>query len=91
VRVAFGASATSIARLVIGQGLRLSAAGVIGGLAVAWGTTRMMETMLVGVRPTDPATFAAITVIFGIVATLAAWLPAQRAARLDPMAALRDE
>jgi predicted permease len=91
IRMAFGAQASSIFQLVLGQGLRLSALGLVIGLIVAAATTRVMQSMLVGVAPTDPATFALIAVLFIAVAAVACWLPARRAARLNPVAALRDE
>ena len=91
VRMAFGASAKSIFQLVIGQGLRLSAIGIALGIAGALALTRGMTTMLVGVRPTDPLTFAAIAVLFVAIAGLSSWLPARRAAALDPNVALREE
>ena len=91
VRMAFGAPTSSIFQLVIGQGLRLSAVGVALGVAGALALTRGMSTMLVGVRPTDPLTFVAIAVLFMTIAGLSSWLPARRAAALDPNVALREE
>ena len=91
VRMAFGASQGSILRLVVGEGLRLSVAGVAAGLVGAFAVTGLMRSMLIGVTPTDPVTFAGITVLFLGVSALAAWLPARRAARLAPTLALRDQ
>ena len=91
VRMAFGAHTTSIFRLVLGQGLRLSGIGLVIGLAAAAATTQVMRSMLVGVGPTDPATFATIALLFIVVAAFACWLPARRAARLNPLTALREE
>lgn len=91
VRMAFGASAINVFRMVVSQGLRLSALGIAVGLFSAFALTRVMQTMLVGVSPTDPITFGAITALFLAVSALACWLPARRAARLDPLVALRDE
>ena len=91
VRIVFGAPTSSIFRLVIGQGLRLTAIGVGLGLVGAFFITRVMESMLVGVTPTDPVTFAAIAALFVLIAAAACWLPARRAAGLDPAAALREE
>jgi putative ABC transport system permease protein len=91
VRMAFGASNRSIFQLVIGQGLRLSLVGVAIGGGAALALTRAMRSMLVGVQPTDPTTFGAIAVLFVVIAALASWVPARRAALLDPMAALREE
>ena len=91
IRMALGAEPQSIFSLVVGQGLRLSAAGIVIGLAAAFGLTRVMSSMLVGISPTDPATFAAMALLFLVVAAVASWLPGRRAAALDPLVALRDE
>jgi putative ABC transport system permease protein len=91
VRMAFGASGASILQLVAGQGLKLSMLGIGIGLLAAFAVTRVMSTMLVGVSPTDPLTFAAIAAFFLAVTALACWIPARRAARLDPVQALREE
>jgi ABC-type lipoprotein release transport system permease subunit len=89
--MALGAAPRSIFNLVVGHGLRLTALGIALGIAVALVLTRAMTSMLVGVKPTDPATFASIVVMFFVIAAMACWLPAQRAARLDPTVALREE
>ena len=91
VRMALGATPASVFRLLIGQGLRLSAAGIALGLLAALGLTRVMISMLVGVKPTDPITYAAMVAIFLVIAAFASWIPARRAATLDPTRALRDE
>lgn len=91
VRMAVGATPASIFKLVVSQGLRLSAVGVAIGLFAALGMTRVMTSMLVGVRATDPSTFAAMTVLFLVVAAIASWAPARRAAGLDANTALRAE
>ena len=91
VRMAFGASHRNILQLIVGQGLRLSAAGVVAGLIAAFAITGVMRSMLVSVKPTDPVTFASITALFLAISAIAAWLPARRAARLAPTLALRDE
>ncbi|MBZ5626645.1 MAG: FtsX-like permease family protein, partial [Acidobacteriia bacterium] len=91
VRMALGADPASILHLVVGHGLRLGALGIAVGLLAAFGLTRAMSTMLVGVKPTDPLTFAAMAVLFLSICAVASWLPARRAAGLDPTAALRDE
>jgi putative ABC transport system permease protein len=91
IRMTFGAAPTSIFKLVIGQGLKLSALGIGGGLIAAFALTRVMRSLLIGVRPTDPSTFAAIALVFLLVAAVACWLPARRAAALDPNVALREE
>jgi predicted permease len=91
VRIALGAAPLRIFRLVVGQGLILSAVGIAIGIAAAFGLTRVMTTMLVGVKPTDPLTFAAMAGVFFVVAATASWIPARRAAGLDPTNALREE
>jgi len=91
VRMALGAAPGGIFSLVVGYGLRLSAAGVAVGLVGAFLATRIMKSMLVGVKPEDPTTFAAMALVFTVIASAASWLPARRAARLDPTVALRDE
>jgi predicted permease len=91
VRMALGAGPRSIFNLVVGHGLGLSGAGIVLGIAAAIGLTRVMTSMLVGIKPTDPATFATIVVLFLAIATVACWIPALRAAALDPTVALREE
>jgi predicted permease len=91
VRMALGAAPRTIFNLVVGHGLRLTALGIVAGIAVALGLTRAMTTMLIGVKPTDPPTFASIVVVFFVIAAMACWFPAHRAARLDPTVALREE
>jgi putative ABC transport system permease protein len=91
IRMAFGAESSSIFGLVIGQGLRMSAIGIGIGLVIAIATTRVMTSMLVNVKPTDPITFVGMVVIFLAIAAAACWLPARRAAGMDPNVALRQE
>ena len=91
VRMAVGAPPSSVFRLVVGYGLRLSMTGIAIGLFAALELTRVLTSMLVGVKPTDPATFVAMAGLFFLIATLASWLPARRAAKLDPVQALREE
>ena len=91
VRMALGAPPASIFKLVVGHGLRLTAVGLAMGLLAALGLTRMMTTMLVGIKATDPFTLAAATLLFFLVAALASWAPAARASGLDANAALREE
>jgi putative ABC transport system permease protein len=90
VRMAFGAADVRIFRMVVGQGLRLCAAGIGAGMLAAWALTGLMQTMLVGVEPTDPLTFAGTGAGFLVIAAIACGVPALRAARTDPMAALRE-
>jgi putative ABC transport system permease protein len=91
VRMAFGANTSSIFQLIVGHGLRLSAIGVALGVAGALALTRGMKSMLVGVKPADPLTFIAIAVLFMAIAAVSSWIPARRAAGLDPNVALREE
>jgi putative ABC transport system permease protein len=91
VRMALGAAPDGILRLIVGYGLRLSAAGIAIGLLSAIALTRGLRTMLVGVSPTDPVTFAAMGVVFFLIAAVSLWLPARRAAALDPTTALREQ
>jgi putative ABC transport system permease protein len=90
VRVALGASPIAILRLVLAHGLRLTASGLALGVFAAIVLTRGMTTMLVAVTPMDPLTFAAMAIVFLLIAAVSCWLPAWRAAALDPTAALRD-
>jgi putative ABC transport system permease protein len=91
VRMALGAAPRHIFQLVVGHGLRLSLAGLALGLIAAAVLTRFMSSMLVGVKATDAATYAAMAFLFLAIAFVASWLPARRAAALDPTAALREE
>jgi len=91
IRMAFGAQSSSIFGLVIGQGLRMSAIGIGIGLVIAIASTRVMSSMLVDVKPTDPVTFATMVLLFLGVAAAACWIPARRAAAMDPNVALRQE
>jgi predicted permease len=91
VRMALGATPGNIFKLVVGHGLRLSVIGIAAGMVAAFGLTRAMTSMLVGVKATDPVTFAGMAVLFLIIAAIASGLPARRAAGLDPTIALREE
>lgn len=90
IRMALGAQPGNIFQLVVGQGLRLTAIGVVVGLLAAFAVTREMASMLVGIKATDPLTFVTMGVLFFLIAALSAWLPASRAAALDPRAALQE-
>lgn len=89
--MALGAQPSRIFKLIVGQGLRLTVVGIIAGVVAAFALTRLMGAMLVGINATDPMTFAAMTVLFLVIAGLAAWLPARRASRVDPNEALRQQ
>ncbi|HKG59351.1 MAG TPA: ABC transporter permease [Pyrinomonadaceae bacterium] len=91
VRMALGAAPSRIFRLMVGKGLSLSVIGIVIGLVASFAFTRVLASMLVEVKPTDPVTFGAVAVLFLVIACLASWLPALRAAGLDPTTALRNE
>jgi putative ABC transport system permease protein len=91
MRMVFGAERRDIFRLIVLEGVRLSIAGILAGLVAAFVLTQIVASVIVGITPTDPSTFAAITVLFLLVAMAACWVPARRAARLDPTVALRDQ
>jgi putative ABC transport system permease protein len=91
VRMALGAERRDVLRLVLMRALRIVAAGLIIGLAGATAVTRVLQTFLFGVTPTDPIAFTIVTLLLMAVGLTAAWLPARRATRIDPCAALRAE
>ena len=91
IRLALGAQRASIMRMVLRQGLGLAIAGAAIGLAAAVVVSRLMAGLLFGVRPTDPLTFAGVSILLTGVALVACYLPARRAIRVDPMVALRSE
>ncbi len=91
IRMALGAQRSQIMRLVLRQGARLTVLGLVLGLAGAWGITRLLGSFLVGVSAGDPMTFVGATLLLVTAAVSACWLPARRAARVDPMVALRGE
>jgi putative ABC transport system permease protein len=91
IRMALGADQGSVVGLVMRQGLLVTTAGLVAGLAGALALSRLIASLLFGVQPTDPATFAEVVVTIGLVAALACWLPAWRASRVDPTVVLRDE
>ena len=91
VRMALGARGAEVLALIVRQGLTLTVVALIIGLIASLGATRVLASQLFGVTPSDPITFALVPVLLGVVATVACYLPARRASRLDPLVALRRE
>ncbi len=91
LRLALGAEPRAIAGMVVRQGGMVALAGIAVGLLAAFASSRLLESLLFGVSPRDPAVFTATTLLLFFVAVLACWLPARRAARLSPLDALRRE
>jgi len=91
IRIALGAGSQDMLRLVIVQGLRLAGIGMAIGLAAAFGLTRLLSSLLFGVKTTDPIAFGAVVVTLATVAGIATYIPARRATRIDPVIALRYE
>jgi predicted permease len=91
IRLALGAESRDIGRMIVSQGMRLAAAGVVLGIASAFGLTRLIASFLFGVRAWDPAVFVGVPILMIAVAWCAVWLPASRAARVAPAVALRYE
>jgi putative ABC transport system permease protein len=91
IRMALGATPTAVLRMVLGQGLALVVSGLVIGLVGALALTRLMSSLLFGVTPTDPVTFAGVALVFLFAALAACYMPARRATRIDPLIALRSE
>jgi ABC-type antimicrobial peptide transport system permease subunit len=91
IRVALGAESRDVRTMVVVQGMRTTLIGVVIGMTSAFWLTRVLAGFLFGVTPHDPATFVAVPFLLSAVAVVAVWLPARRATRIDPLAALRSE
>ena len=91
VRMALGAQARDVVLQVLRKGLALAGIGAVAGLGLAVSVTRLLSSFLYGVSPYDRAVFLGIPLVLAAVALLASWLPARRAAKVDPMVALRSE
>jgi ABC-type antimicrobial peptide transport system permease subunit len=89
IRIALGAEAQQVRRMVVVQGMRLAIIGVAVGLAAAWGLTRLMASVLYQVQARDPAVFIVMPLVLTIVSLIAVWLPARRASTVSPLTALR--
>ena len=91
VRMALGAPAATVLRSVVGQGMALTGLGIAVGLVGAWGVSRLLSSLLYGVSTTDPLTYMGTAITLAVVALVASWIPARRAAHIDPVEALRYE
>jgi putative ABC transport system permease protein len=91
IRMAVGADARDVLRMILREGMTLSVFGLLFGLAGALAVTRFLSSLVFGVSTTDPVTFAAVSVLLTLVAMAACYMPARRAARIDPVAALKYE
>jgi ABC-type antimicrobial peptide transport system permease subunit len=91
IRMALGAKRSLVFQMVIAEGLKLTAAGIVSGVAAAVLCTRFLSTLLFGVTPTDPVTFGSISLLMVLTAAVACYVPARRATRVDPLVALRQD
>ena len=89
--MALGANPSQVRRMVVLQGMQLNFIGVILGIVASLGLTRLMESMLFGIKPWDPTTIIVVVLLLSLVTLFAAYLPARRASRVDPIVALRYE
>jgi predicted permease len=91
IRVALGATQVDILKMVLGQSIVIVGVGIVAGLGISLAATRLVAGLLVGISPTDPATFTSVVVLLAVVAVVACWLPAHRATRVNPLVALRHD
>jgi ABC-type antimicrobial peptide transport system permease subunit len=91
LRIAIGASPQSVIRRILSRAMAWTAAGIAAGAVVSWLLTRLMASQLRSVSPHDPATYFGVAVLVAVVAAVSAWIPARRAARIDPVTTLRWE
>jgi ABC-type antimicrobial peptide transport system permease subunit len=91
IRMALGADRASVLRMILGQGLSLAAIGIVTGLLASFAMSRVLTSMLFGVKPTDPTTMAAVVGLIAVVAMTACYLPARSATHVDPMIVLRED
>jgi ABC-type antimicrobial peptide transport system permease subunit len=91
IHMALGATRRNVLSMVLGQGLRVTLAGIVVGLGAAFGLTRLLQAQLFNVKPSDPATMASVALFIAAVALGACYIPASRATRVDPMVVLRNE
>ena len=91
IRMALGAKRGDVLKMVLGQGMTVAVVGIVAGLAIALGLTRLLTTLLFGVSATDPTTFVIVGMALTVIALMACYLPARRATRVDPLVALKDE
>ena len=91
MRVALGAARADVLRLIVGQGVKLAACGIVLGVAGAFGVTPAARSVLYNVTPTDPLSFGAVTLFLLFVALMASYIPARRAMAVDPLIAMRND
>jgi ABC-type antimicrobial peptide transport system permease subunit len=91
IHMALGATRATVLGMVLGQGMRLTAVGLVAGVAASFALTRFLQTQLFNVKPSDPLTMTTVVGFIAAIALLACYIPASRATRVDPMVVLRDE